>query len=381
MRSKALEFNCHVDVTCIADADVSQDTAAVARMGFTDAGRSFLCSGSLLTDRTHSLTPLFATANHCISRQEVAATLETWWFYQTSVCNSGLPRSPLRLTHGATLLMANFDTDFTLVQLMDEAPAGAFFLGWDGNPIAAGQAVFGIHHPDGMYKRYSSGTYLGLGRVTNNATQVTFAELFKEVQFTQGIIEGGSSGSPLLTAPGVFHGTLFGSPDTNACGGTVDASYSSFNVAYPLVKTFLEGPDAGDDYGDSPNAASAIGINAKLVAQINSDGDTDWFRFTFTQAGQWTISSFDVAPGLGIDVRGEVYAADGATHLASNDDVSDTDLNFGMTRTMTPGTYYVRVTGVNGATGATASPRASCRPTTSATRPPRRRATCDPTAR
>lgn len=350
VRSKALEFNCHVDVTCIADADVSQDTAAVARMGFTDGGKSFVCSGSLLTDRTHSLTPLFATANHCISRQEVAATLQTWWFYQTSVCNSATPQSPLRLSHGATLLMANFDTDFTLLQLVDSAPAGAFFLGWDANPLAAGQAVFGIHHPDGSYKRYSSGTYLGLLRVTNTATQVTFAELFKEVQFTQGIIEGGSSGSPLLVKPGTFEGTLFGGPPST-CGGNVFASYSDFTITYPLVKTFLQGPDAGDDYGDSPNAASAIGIDAKLVAQINSDGDTDWFRFTFTQAGQWTISSFDVAPGLGIDVRGEVYAADGATRLASNDDQSGTNLNFSITRSVTPGTYYVRVAGAPGVTG------------------------------
>jgi len=124
IQSKALTFTCHVDVTCIADADVTQDALAVARMIFTDTGKTFVCSGSLLADRPHSLTPLFATANHCISRQEVASTLETWFFYQTQLCNSATPQSPARLSLGATLLMANFDTDFTLLQLNESAPAG-----------------------------------------------------------------------------------------------------------------------------------------------------------------------------------------------------------------------------------------------------------------
>ena len=84
---------------------------------------------------------------------------------------------------------------------------------------------------------------------------------------------------------------------------------------------------------------------------MNSDGDADWFRFVVTTAGQWTIASFDPAPGAGTDVKAEMYAADGATVLATSDDVSDTDLNFRMIRTMAPGTYYLRVTGVNGATG------------------------------
>ena len=76
------------------------------------------------------------------------------------------------------------------------------FWRFSSSPLAAGQGVFGIHHPDGKFQRYSSGTYLGLSRVTNSATNVTFAELFKSVSYTQGIVEGGSSGSPLLVKPG-----------------------------------------------------------------------------------------------------------------------------------------------------------------------------------
>jgi lysyl endopeptidase len=353
VRTKAgLQFTCHVDVSCIADANVTQDSNAVARMFFTAAGGgTFVCTGSLLADRPHSFTPLFATANHCISSQDVASTLETWWFYTSTACNSGTAANPTRLNGGATLLMANFDTDFTLLQLAQSAPGGTFFLGWDGNPIPPGQSVFGLHNPAGTYQRYSSGTYLGLTSVTNDATQITFGQPFKEVEYTQGIVEGGSSGSPLLVLPGIFQGTLFGSPSTNTCNGGSFASYSDFAVGYPLVKTFLDGPNPVDDYGDTPATAGAMSTNAELVADINTDGDQDWFKFTFTQPGQWTVASFDVAPGLGVDVKAEIYAANGSTVLASNDDQAQFNFNFQMSIAVTPGTYYVRVTGAPGVTG------------------------------
>jgi hypothetical protein len=350
--SKAVQFTCHVDVSCIADPNVTQDSKAVARMFFTAAGGgTFVCTGSLLADRPHSLTPLFATANHCISSQDVASTLETWWFYTSTACNSGQAQSPTRLNSGATLLMANFDTDFTLLRLAEPAPGGTFFLGWDGNAIPPGQSVFGLHNPDGTYQRYSSGTYLGLTSVTNSATQITYGQPMKEVEYTQGIVEGGSSGSPLLVLPGIFQGTLFGSPSSNICNGSSFASYSDFAVGYPLVKTFLDGPNPVDDYGDTPATAGAMGTNAELVADINTDGDKDWFKFTFTQPGQWTIASFDVAPGLGIDVKAEIYAANGSTVLASNDDQAQFNFNFQMSIAVTPGTYYVRVTAAPGVTG------------------------------
>ena len=351
LRTKALDFACHVDVACIADTNVQTDSRAVAKMRFSKGGSTFVCTGALLNDRASSLTPLFATANHCISTQAVAATLETFFFYRDIVCNSLAPQAATRLNDGAVLLMADFNSDFALLRLNSVVPGNAFFLGWDPANLNAGDAVFGIHHPDGDFQRYSSGSFLGLGRVTEATTHVTFAELFNRVRFTQGIIEGGSSGSPLLTAPGVFHGTLFGSPDSNSCGGTVVASYSSFNVTYPLVKTFLDGPNPVDDYGDSPSSAGAVELNTKLVANLNSDTDADWFRFTVATGGQWTVSSFDVAEGAGIDVKAEMYASNGSTVLIASDDVSDTDRNFSMVRTVTPGTYYVRVTGVNGATG------------------------------
>ncbi|APV50886.1 hypothetical protein BWI17_15030 [Betaproteobacteria bacterium GR16-43] len=349
---KAVTFTCHVDIACIPDPNVREDGRAVARMRFVKDGGAFVCTGSLLNDATGSFTPYFVTANHCISTAAVAATLETWFFYYPADCN-GIAPAPTRLTGGATLLMADFDTDFSFMRLMNAAPAGAFFLGWDSTPMTIGTPVFGIHHPAGDAQRYMAGTYTASGRVRDSETGITFGQPMSRITITQGIIEGGSSGSPLMTGTGKFRGTLFGSPAGNACGLTTNtASYSDFSIAYPLVSTFLSGAGV-DEHSDTPGGATTISAAQRIVAQINRDGDADWFRVNFGSGGTWTVKSFDPATGgLTTDVIGQVYASDGTTLLATNDDRTATDRNFEIVRLVPgPGTYYVRVTGHPGTTG------------------------------
>jgi hypothetical protein len=347
-----VDFTCHVDIACIPDANVRTDGRAVARMRFTDGGRTFVCTGSLLNDASSSMQPLLATANHCISTAAAAATLETLWFYYPDTCG-GLAIPNVRVPGGAALLMADFDNDFTLLRLAQSAPAGAYFLGWDPAQLPVGAAVFGIHHPAGEAQRYMAGTMTGSSRVTDSTTHITFGEPFYRIAITQGIIEGGSSGSPLLTAPGTFRGTLFGSPSSNSCGGNITGSYSDFSIAYPLVSTFLAGPSATDDHGDTPGAATTINPGTKLVGQINRDGDVDWFRVVFPAAGTWTIGSFNPSDSTQTDVAGQVFASDGVTLLDSGDDLSPTNRNFEITRLIpAAGTYFVQVSGHAGTVGA-----------------------------
>ena len=191
-------------------------------------------------------------------------------------------------------------------------------------------------------------------RVIDSDTGIAFSQPFNRISYTQGITEGGSSGSPILTAPGSFRGTLFGGPAANACGTPSAGSYSDFANAYPLVAVFLAGPGAADDHSDEPSVATTIAPAARLVALVNRDGDADWFRVTFTSAGVWTVGSFNPASGTpGVDVVGEVFASDGTTRLAVNDDRAPTDRNFEIAQTIpAPGTYLLRVTGAPGVTGA-----------------------------
>src|SRR3989344_3743553 len=49
---------------------------------------TYLCTGTLLNDSRSSGTPYFLTANHCISKQSEAASLQTDWFFRSPTCNS-----------------------------------------------------------------------------------------------------------------------------------------------------------------------------------------------------------------------------------------------------------------------------------------------------
>ena len=80
--------SCNLDVTCYPEW--SGTANAVAKMSFVEHGASYECSGTLMADNVSgSYIPYFLSANHCISDQTTASTLNTIWFYRSSVCEIG----------------------------------------------------------------------------------------------------------------------------------------------------------------------------------------------------------------------------------------------------------------------------------------------------
>lgn len=205
---------CNLDATCYNDG--ASERNAVARMVFVKGASSFLCTGTLLNDANSSGTPYFLSANHCISEQAVASTLQTNWFFRSSSCNSGsLQSSSIRKVGGARLLYASADTDISFMQLNDAPPAGALFAGWDVSTVSAGSSIIGLHHPRGDLLKLSMGTVVGQSScATISATQFSCSGTtgnFYRVTWSQGTTEGGSSGSAIFRA-GRVTGTLFGGP-------------------------------------------------------------------------------------------------------------------------------------------------------------------------
>lgn len=225
---------CNLDATCY-DAYAAQRNA-VARMLFTSAGQSYLCTGTLLNDRDSTGTPYFLSANHCISSQTVASTLQTQWFYRSPSCNSySLSSGTVARSGGATLLYASESTDTSFLQLADTPPAGAVFAAWDANPQALGSAVAGLHHPLGDLLKISFGSISAQAACSSASSGVfscttSASGNFYRVNWTQGLTQGGSSGS------GIFHGsalvgTLYGG--SSVCSSTTAPDYyGRFDVAY-----------------------------------------------------------------------------------------------------------------------------------------------------
>lgn len=239
---------CNLDATCYNDG--ASERNAVARMVFVKGASSFLCTGTLLNDANSSGTPYFLSANHCISEQTVASTLQTNWFFRSSSCNSGsLQSSSIRKVGGARLLYASADTDISFMQLNDAPPAGALFAGWDVSTISAGSSIIGLHHPRGDLLKLSMGTVVGQSScATISATQFSCSGTtgnFYRVTWSQGTTEGGSSGSAVFRA-GRVTGTLFGGSAVCTNRSSSDY-YGRLDVAYnAALKNWL-----------APGAASA----------------------------------------------------------------------------------------------------------------------------
>jgi len=226
-------LNCEVDASCYPNSLNN----AVARILFNDHGE-FVCTGTLLNDRAQDFAPYFLTANHCVPTQTVAQTVEVYWFYQTTDCNSGVLRDDwVHQLGGANLLATESSNDFSLLQLANNAPGGAYYSGWTSGFQSTGTVVFGLHHPDGYlppdipsYLRRSAGT------ITN--TNGTCLASGYRIDWTSGLTEPGSSGSGIWNSDGDLVGVL-------SCGSLATCSnpydnYSKFADFYSQIQPYLD---------------------------------------------------------------------------------------------------------------------------------------------
>jgi len=194
---------CQVDVVC--DDQWLGKRHSVARMVFTESGWSFLCTGTLLAHaEMEEPIPYFLSANHCISNQTVASTLDTFWFFEATACGSGtLSPSYLQVSGGATLLHQSEITDISFMRLDSTPPTGAVFAGWTSAVPTPGAVTAGIHHPRGDLKKINSGTLAGFATCTSTMPNFTCVGSdssqgdYLRAEWYSGIVEPGSSGSGL----------------------------------------------------------------------------------------------------------------------------------------------------------------------------------------
>jgi hypothetical protein len=101
-------------------------------------------------------------------------------------------------------------------------------------------------------------------------------------------------------------------------------------------------PEA-DDFGNSCAAATAIDLNAARNGRIDPATDEDYFRFTVGSRGNFAVQS---GGSTTLNPRGALLDA-GCQTLAQSDDAAGSE--FAISRTLDPGTYYLRVSASNAA--------------------------------
>jgi hypothetical protein len=240
--------SCNQDVNCYSDWLTAKKSVAQIQFEETSGPEqgTFLCSGSLVATRDNSFDPYLLTAGHCIHDESAARSLETFWAHESAGCNLGptAGRGTLNSQNGGHLLAwAPIDKgDYSLV-LLPNVPSGVVFAGWDTADPVIGSPVSGIHHPMGSYKRISFGsTVSGVDEFVG--TDFAPGNLFHQVDYTLGVVEPGSSGSPLFSSPGIVVGMLtYGPslPGAELCALSAEpAGYGKFSNAYNALQVYFE---------------------------------------------------------------------------------------------------------------------------------------------
>jgi lysyl endopeptidase len=324
---------CENDVVCYPTWGVESN--AVARMIFCEGPKCYYCTGTLLADLdANSAIPYFLTANHCISTQTVASTLQTDWFYRAAACNSGTAGISQTLTGGATLLHASATTDTSFLKLNDTPPGGAAFAGWTvGATPALGTDIAGIHHPAGDLQKISFGdidSYWtcaeGHGDRFSCSAASAAAATFYGVVWRSGVTEGGSSGSAIFDDAGQHVvGQLYGG-SSSCTTPTARDYYGRFDVAYnAALKKWLSPPTllsiASRKYHSGVGSVFdlpidvAIGIGGPVSVEprfSGSPGHSLVFTFGTTITNPGTVSCSD-ASGLPIGSPSLLWGANEVT--------------------------------------------------------------------
>ena len=349
-----LAGTCSPDVACTAgdaalDAAIAERRNSVVLLNFVDGALAITCTATLInTDKAPA--GYLVTANHCLSTTAAAASVTTTWFDDTTTCG-GTTVNPAKrqVAGGATLVYTSYGADSTLLLMKTSPPAGATYAAWNAARLADGDAVVSISHPQGDVKKFA------LGKETAELQVRDYPQDMYGVTFTRGVTEGGSSGSGLFTLAGgslQLRGVLSGSTlrtgvELSCANADVeDALYGRFEIFYPQIADYitLTTPRV-DDHGNRITEATRVALTAAanpsevtVAGRIDYPGDVDVFRVDVPAAG----GTLTVRTVSAIDTIGTLLDANGKA-IKSVNDAQTSSADFGLTRRLAAGTYYVAI--------------------------------------
>lgn len=264
---------CAIDAMCVSESvfpGITLIRSAIADLFFPVAGGYGRCTGALVIDRQGTFTPYLLTANHCISDQATASSLEAFWDEHTASCQGAVPVNFPEST-GGTLVVTSAFTDVALLKL-NSVPAGRAFLGWDPRPsaIVQGTVVGRISHPatdnGGRFvQAYSTSI---IDETSPSCVDSPRPQFVYSKPISAGVTHG-SSGSPALLPGGFIVGQLKRAcglgPDCPPTG--LEVADGSFAQSYVLLSPFLEDSNTGP-LSCTPSATTACVLNNRFQVRV-----------------------------------------------------------------------------------------------------------------
>ena len=245
---------CHINVRCFPEW---QDEKRAVAMIINPEGGA--CTGAMLNDVPQSGQPNFLTANHCLG---MAGDWTNWIFYfnyESPQCNPNANGEVNHTISNATLLASHASSpgsDFALLRLSRRRPDSNFiprYEAWDRHNIPP-QASIGIHHPAADVKKIHYDTSPAEEHPENSHWR-THIDL--------GMMEPGSSGSPLYDEYSRIVGQLQGGTWDCDPGTENTADYGKFSMSW--------------DFGDN--------INERLREHLDPGNTGAWEVDAFQPVG------------------------------------------------------------------------------------------------
>jgi hypothetical protein len=333
---------CNYDVDCLMGSIDTLKDINKKSVGLMIVNNNSFCTGALINNTNNNGTPYFLTADHCFSNPA------TWsfrfkWISPNPVCAENLLSTNMsgHLTiSGATLRARRSQSDFCLVQINSTIPSSwdVNWMGWDRSTVAP-SSVFGIHHPVGAIMKVCVDN--GAPSSLNNN-----GNYWRVSDWTQGVTEGGSSGSPLFNNQGRAIGQLW--RGTAACSGLIDnggyddygrfdTSWDTGTTAATRLRDWLDPNNTNAMTTDVYPPVQVFAINAKVALvgiasplcglqinpsiKITNNGSSNLtsatLKYTLNANPQITINwTGNLAQGQIIDVSlGQLTAAIGQNTL------------------------------------------------------------------
>ena len=150
---------------------------------------------------------------------------------------------------------------------------------------------------------------------------------------------GTSAESVSLTAPSSAGTYYYG-----ACVDTVSGESNTANNCSSAVRVTVSSGGGSDDHGNTRSDATSLSLGSSRSGRIETGSDVDYFRVRVSGSGTLTVHTTG-----SLDTQGELQSSSGSI-LTSNDD-GGSGRNFRIQRSVSAGTYYVKVVSFDSRTG------------------------------